>query len=113
MNPAESGSTELFVQHIACVNNAGFVMWFEIERARDNATAGHSGRYPINQSRRLDAAGLEFPAPPLKVGDLIHPRVHAIAGRTERGPAVRYAPNGQTATFAVTGTTLLYSIQPA
>lgn len=113
MNPAESGSVDLHVQHIACVNNAGFVMNFQIRRQRDGRDAGDSGRYPINQSRRIDLSGLEFGGDRLQIGDLVQPRVNAVAGSTRDGPGVRYAPNGQTATFNVRGTTLDYSVEPA
>ncbi|MCF7223274.1 hypothetical protein [Marilutibacter chinensis] len=113
MNPAESGDVDLHVQHIACVNNAGFVMSFQIRRQRDGRHAGDSGNYPINQSRRVDLSQLEFDGGGLEVGDLVQPRVHAVLGSTREGPMVRYAPNGQTATFNVRGTTLHYSVELA
>ncbi|WP_269530901.1 hypothetical protein [Chitinimonas sp. BJYL2] len=109
MNPAESGQTALHVQHIACVNNAGFVMDFKVSN-RDGHKAGDSGGYPINQVRSIDVATLQFNGRGAEVGEEIHPVVHAHAGVTKEGPTVRYAPNGQTATYTVTGTTLIYSI---
>lgn len=111
MNPAESGETELFVQHIACINNAGFAMWFEIDRVSGGGQAGRTRRYPINQTRKVDLATLRFNDEPLQVGDEVRPRVRAIAGQLRTGPSVRYAPNGHTATYTVRGTTLNFSVR--
>lgn len=110
MNPSESGNVELFVQHIACTNNAGFVMWFEIDRPA-GGRAGRSGRFPVNQTRGVDLATLSFNGQPLRVGDEVRPRVRAVAGRLRLGTNVRYADNGQTATFTVRGTTLSFSVR--
>lgn len=110
MNPSESGETELFVQHIACANNAGFVMSFAIERA-GGGRAGGSGRFPINQTRSIDLAQLRFGDQALQIGDRVSPRVSAVAGRTRNGPSIAYAPNGQTATFSVRGTTLSFTVR--
>ena len=37
--------------------------------------------------------------------------VHADAGVTEHGSGVAFAPNGNTATFTVTGTTQSFSVK--
>jgi hypothetical protein len=44
-------------------------------------------------------------------GDDIWPVVHAVFGKTNSGPHVQFAKNGQTATYEVRGTTLNYSVK--
>ncbi|MBN7135121.1 hypothetical protein A7A76_10145 [Lysobacter enzymogenes] len=110
MNPSESGETDLHVQHIACANNAAFVMSFAIER-EGGGRAGASGRFAIHQTRSIDLAQLRFGDEPLHVGDRVSARVSAVAGRTRNGPSIAFAPNGHTATFSVRGTTLSFTIR--
>lgn len=111
MNPSESGEVELFVQHIACTNNAGFVMWFEIDRLSGGGRAGRTPRFPVNQNRSVDLSTLTFNGGQPQLGDVVRPRVRAIAGRIRLGTSVRYAANGQTANFTVRGTTLSFSVR--
>ena len=99
----------LQVQKIACVNDAGFVMNFEL-RFIDPSTgqwvgAANSGNYPIDQTRTIDGQTLNLPA-----GGHMLPEVHAILGETKAGLEVEYQPNGQTATYDVRGGTLTYSV---
>jgi hypothetical protein len=101
------------VQSVACVNNAGFVMSFGIT-VLDTATITEhavegvdSGNYPIVQTRTIDLATIG-----IEEGTILWPRVHAVGGRTERGDdGVRYAQNGQTATYEVSGTTLDFDVR--
>lgn len=91
------------VQKIACVNNAGFVMSFEVTDGR--LSTGSSGNYPIDQTRTIDLEGVGF-----SPGDAVWPRVSAVLGRTEDGSQVTYQPNGQVATYEVKGTTLDFHV---
>ncbi|HEX5503404.1 MAG TPA: hypothetical protein VFW96_12335 [Thermomicrobiales bacterium] len=99
----------LQVQKIACSNAAGFVMNFAIKYLQDDGSwgsAGESGNYPIDQTRTIDGNGQGIPE-----GTPMTPEVHAILGVTHDGtPLVAFAPNGQTATYNVHGTTLNYSV---
>lgn len=93
------------VQKIACINNAGFVMWFEA--LCENRASRGSGNFPINQARVIDLG-----ATPFKTGDGVWPRVHAILGQTQSAAEkVVFAMNGQTAVYEVSGTTQHYSIK--
>jgi hypothetical protein len=100
------------VQYISCDNDAGFVMNFSIHYLDSNgnwqAADWNSGNYPIDQQRTTpDLASIGVPADALAIG----PNVHAVLGDTEMGtPYVQYAPNGQTATYQVRGTTLNFSV---
>jgi len=102
--------TSLQVQKIACVNDAGFVMSFDLQFVDPGTghwvTAANSGDYPIDQTRSLDGQSVNLPA-----GVSIRPEVHAVLGVTHDGDAVEYQPNGQTATYEVKGTTLFYSVK--
>ena len=92
------------------INNGGFVMSFEVRYGGQDGkelASGATERYPINQTKTVDmeeAAGI-------RPGSLMHPRIAAVAGGTKDGPPVEYTPNGQTATYIVTGTT--FSIEVA
>ncbi len=100
------------VQKIACVNNAGFVMNFQIQYldadGAQHLTDWNSGNYPINQTGTSpDLESIGVPANALAVT----PYVNAILGKSNTGnPEVTYAANGQTATYTVTGTTLIFSV---
>lgn len=100
----------LRVQKIACVNHAAFVMRFSVEHIRLDggvATAGSTGNYPVGQTRIIDLAQHG-----LSEGTMMRPKVKAVAGRTKRGNVyVQYARNGQTATYEVRGTTLIFSVK--
>ena len=100
------------VQTIACVNNAGFVMSFGVEildidhGIEETINNLDSGNYPIDQTRSIDLSSTG-----IAEGTLVRPQVHAVWGDTNHGDRwVQYTKNGQTATFAVSGTTLNYSV---
>ena len=95
----------LEVQKIAVVNDAGFVMNFDVETTGGKTDS--SGNYPIDQSRSID-----FGDTPFREGIEIWPVVHAILGKTKSADEhVVFKMNGQTATYEVKGTTLSYSIK--
>lgn len=91
------------VQKIACVNNAGFVMWFQAVTA--GGTSDPTDSYPIDQTRVIDLASTPF-----REGLEFWPEVHAILGKTRSGEHIVFRLNGQTATYDVRGTTFNYSI---
>jgi hypothetical protein len=92
------------VQKIACVNNAGFVMWFQAVTA--GGTSDPTDNYPIDQTRVIDLASTPF-----REGLEFWPEVHAILGKTQSAAEhVVFKLNGQTATYEVRGTTFNYSI---
>jgi hypothetical protein len=100
------------VQTVACVNDAGFVMNFDIEMLDLNTgnitliPGKNSGNYPIDQTRSIDlsSAGIDE-------GTLVRPLVNAVLGKTLSGDKfARYSHNGQAATWEVRGTTLNYSV---
>ncbi|MFI6599065.1 hypothetical protein ACIBHX_22635 [Nonomuraea sp. NPDC050536] len=99
-------------QSIACVNDAGFVMYFNPEFIDPNTGQFVEGTpdspsYPINQSRVINLDQSNVP-----VGAPVRPRVHADGGENESGDTlITYAQNGQTATFQVQGTTLDYTVK--
>lgn len=107
MASQDTDSPTIYVQKIACVNNAAFVMKFAVEFEQGGATKATSEteNYPINQSRVIDLAEHG-----LALRTAIWPFVRAFWGKDARGPRLSYSPNGQTATFSVTGTTLHYAI---
>ncbi|MGF9563843.1 hypothetical protein AAIH70_10045 [Neorhizobium sp. BT27B] len=100
------------ITKIYVVNNAGFVLNFEI---RWSDGKGHwftvdwnSGNYPINQTREtpdLGTLGVPNNAP-------VNVKVHAVAGKENDGDeSVTYvAGSTGTATYTVAGTTLHYSV---
>ncbi|MFI6792503.1 hypothetical protein ACIBG4_34765 [Nonomuraea sp. NPDC050383] len=102
----------LQVENIACVNNAGFVMYFNVEFLDPNTgqfaeSPPDTGNYPINQTRTIPLDSTQVP-----VGASVRPRVHADGGENESGDTlVQYAQNGQTATYEVQGTTLDYTVK--
>jgi hypothetical protein len=102
----------LSVQFINCVNDAGFVMSFGLRTMDDDLheftlDGVDSGAYPIDQARSLDLSTLGF-----SEGTAFRPEVRAILGVVNPGDRwVKYAKNGQTATYVVTGTTLIYSVR--
>ena len=98
-------------QKIVCVNHAGFVMNFSVSilNIEDGSTLviGDSGSYPIGQTRVIDLADYG-----IEEGSLIRPFVHASWGVSNEGNRyARYSPNGASATYHVTGTTLNYSVE--
>lgn len=112
-NPAESGQLELHVQHIACANNAAFVLRFIIQRLDGDRAISQTptgGGFAAGQTRSVDLSALRFHGQVLDVGDRVRIRARAIGGTRRDGPSVAYAPNGHTATFSVRGTTLSFSI---
>jgi len=101
------------VQTIACVNNAGFVMSFGLEVLDiDNGIEAtindlDSGNYPIDQTRTIDLSATN-----IAEGTLVRPQARAVWGDTNHGNRwVKYAQNGQTATYEVRGTTLNYDVK--
>ncbi|NEO75714.1 hypothetical protein [Moorena sp. SIO4G3] len=99
----DAHASTLEVQKIACTNNAGFVMNFYVDI--EGLKTGGSGDYPINQTRTIDVG--EYP---IGEGFSMKPVVNAVLGKTLAGPSVIFKRNGQTATYSVTGTTLIYKI---
>lgn len=100
------------VENIACVNNAGFVMWFNLEyldpdTGKFEQSGPDSSNFPINQTEVIDLNSSSVP-----VGASVRPLVHADGGDNDPGDTlVQYAQNGQTATYEVVGTTLDYSVK--
>ncbi|WP_306214246.1 hypothetical protein [Actinoplanes sp. RD1] len=93
------------VQKVAVVNNAGFVLNFQIT-TRDGQLSAATDTYPINQWRIIDLTST-----PLAEGLDVRPLVHATAGDDVAGNVfVSYCANGQTATYTASGTTLDYSV---
>ena len=112
-NVAESGQTELHVQHIACTNNAWFAIRFVVQRLdgdRAISQALGAGAFPINQTRSVDLSALRFHGQALAVGDRVRLRVGAAGGGRRNGPSVVYAPNGHSAGFSVRGTIASFSV---
>jgi len=100
------------VQTIACVNNAGFVMSFGVEimdldqGIEVTINDLDSGNYPIDQTRSVDLSTTG-----IAEGTIVRPQVRAVWGDTNHGNRwVKFAKNGQTATFEVRGTTLNYDV---
>ncbi|MFY1698053.1 MULTISPECIES: hypothetical protein [unclassified Solwaraspora] len=100
-----SAQAEPCVQRVAVVNNAGFVMSFQVATSTGLQTSA-TDTYPINQWRVIDLTTTALP-----VGADVRPVVDAVAGAT-RTPSgfVSYCVNGQTATYTVTGTTFDYRV---
>ena len=95
----------LEVQKIACLNDGGFVMWFQAVCA--DGSSKSSGDYPVDQTRTIDLGETSFPT-----GIEFWPEVHVVLGKTESADQhVIFAMNGQTATYEVKGTTLHYSVK--
>jgi hypothetical protein len=93
------------VQKIACINNAGFVLWFEA--LCGNRASRPSRSFPINQVGVIDLG-----ATPFQTAIEVRPRVHAVLGQTQVATErVVFAMNGQTAVYEVQGTTQHYSIE--
>ncbi|MBB6346382.1 hypothetical protein ACWGH8_13595 [Nonomuraea muscovyensis] len=94
------------------MNNAGFVMHFDLEYLDPNTgkfteCGPDSGNFPINQTGVVDLESSSVP-----VGASARPLVHADGGVNNPGDTlVQYAQNGQTATYEVQGTTLDYSVK--
>ncbi|ALN84196.1 hypothetical protein IEQ11_03980 [Lysobacter capsici] len=112
-NPAESGQPELHVQHVACVNNAAFVLRFVVQRLDGDRVISQTpagGAFAAGQTRSVDLSALRFHGHALDVGDRVRIRARAIGGTRRDGPSVAFAPNGHTATFSVRGTTLSFSV---
>jgi len=108
--PSQSNDViDLYFQKICCINNAGFVMDFSVRSENGNDVTPYTSSYPINQSMTIDLENLS--SEPLEVGSLVYPHVRAYAGLEKDGVKVRYAPNGQVATYTVNGTTLIYSVE--
>lgn len=100
------------VSKINCVNNAAFVMNFDVsyldEDTGNNVTVNdfNSGNYPIDQKKSLDLHGH------VPNGALCKPLVHAVLGNTNLGDTyVRFDESSDlTAVYDVTGTTLFFSV---
>ena len=91
-------------QKIACVNNAAFVMNFQV--VTQGGKSDPTDNYPVDQTRVIDLANTPFGE-----GVEYWPEVHAILGKTQSaGQHVVFRMNGQTATYNVRGTTTDYSI---
>lgn len=93
------------VQKIACINNAGFIMWFQA--VTPGGTSDPTDSYPIDQARVIDLA-----TTPFRERLEFWPEVHAILGKTQSADEhIVFRLNGQTATYEVRGTTLNYSMK--
>jgi len=111
--PAEPRPAELHVQHIACTNNAWFVMGFIVQRLDGERVIGESAasvRFTAGRTVGVDLSALKFDGEALQAGDRVRLRVDATAGGRRHGPSVAYSPNGHTAGFSVRGTTHNISI---
>lgn len=103
----------LEVQSIAVVNNGLFVMSFGLEIFHEDllewATLDwDSGPYAIGGSSVKDL--MDFGG--LREGAAIRPQVRVRAGGNASAPTyIRYAKNGQTATWEATGTTFSIHIR--
>lgn len=102
----------LYAQYVKVLNHGGFQMSFALSRA-DGTQAGATDYYAVEQIRTVDLATLRFGADqqPLKTGDEVCPAVSVVMGVKNTGPAIRYAENGRSVMYVVTGTTLGYDIQ--
>jgi hypothetical protein len=87
------------VNKIACANQAGFNMKFQVKWNGGNS--GWTGDYPIDQTKSVDLTDLNISS-----GSEVWPEVKAIAGGSKSGDHVVYDPDSNdTATYTVTGTT--------
>jgi len=103
----------LAVEKIACSNEAAFVMDFWISSIDDDGNSGftnnNSGNYPVGQTRVFNLGQGD---PSISEGSIVWPTVKAEAGnQVDANKRLRYAKNGQTATFLVRGTTLNFSVE--
>ncbi|MBB5020083.1 hypothetical protein HNQ59_003396 [Chitinivorax tropicus] len=101
-----------FVQHIVCINRGSLVCRFQIQRLYDGvqAKAGQSGNILYGQHRTIDLEAVAGGDLQLDVHDWIRPVVNAVWGDEQAGPPLRYAPNGMTAVFEITGTPLTFRV---
>lgn len=97
------------VQKIACDNAAGIVMNFNVAYINDDGdtlTFGDSGNYPIDQARTIDLGAAGVPD-----GAFIWPIVNGVAAGTVEAPKkVKYASNGNVATYVVTGVSFNFNV---
>ncbi len=98
----------LEVQTVNCVNNGAFVMSFGLEVFNQDILGWTTindldqGPYPIDQNQSIDLSTTT-----ISEGTAVRPQVRVRWGDTVSAPTyIRYAKNGQTATWVVTGTTL-------
>jgi len=109
-------SKVLQVQKITCANNAAFVMYFRVRRDGDQESeAPTSDNYPVVQMRTFDLKAMaedkaKYPNFSIKAKEEFWASVTALGGVTNQGIKLQYAPNGQTATFDVRGTTLNFTV---
>ena len=93
------------VQKIACVNHAGFSMWFAAQTS--NGIGPWTGSYPVNQVKVIDLGESG-----ISPGQEVWPFVAAVAGKkVASADHVVFAQNGQTATYEVQGSLWSYSVQ--
>lgn len=104
--------SEQQVQKICCVNNAAFVMSFEVQYLDPSTkewtpiSGTNTDNYPVGQSRTVDLSQYSFPQ-----SALLRPYVFAKGGLNQGSDDyVTYAANTNVATYSVTGTTLIYSV---
>ncbi|WP_171014040.1 hypothetical protein [Chitinivorax sp. B] len=102
----------VFVQHVVCINRGSLVTSFRIQQPYNaqQPEAGTSGNILYSQFRAIDLETLQFGEQPLEISDWIRPIVSAVWGSEQAGPPVRYAPNGMTAVFEITGTPLNFRV---
>ena len=91
------------VSTIAVTNDAAMEIQFKIEAG--GMSTGYTDYYPVGQTKSMAVPTIFASGTPVQIA------VHADAGVTEHGSGVAFAPNGNTATFTVTGTTQSFSVE--
>jgi len=87
-------------------NNAAFVMKWGYANCPTHEVSLSTKPFPIGQSECLDVQDIW---PDAQAGQVLRATTEAVAGMHEIiDPAIRYAPDSNTATFACDGTTLSY-----
>ena len=81
------------------------VIWIDPSSGQEKKSAS-SGTYPMGDTRSIDLTSYG-----IADGTLVCPRVHAVLGDTHDGvPQVAFSANGETATYTVVGSTLIFSV---
>lgn len=108
------GSIEPHFHHFIVSNRGAFALRFIVQRFVDGHLISQTrilGRLLAQRSHMIDLATLHFHGRPLEVGDQVRLRIGAAGGVRRNGPLVGYAPNRETATFEIRGTTMMYSVR--
>ena len=110
----KSASTTQYVNTICVANSAGFDLYFDVHDKTNGNHTKTSSSYPIDQTKCMCLAASDscWIIDDLAAGDELKPKVFADGGTDEYGnTAVYFSPNGGTATYTVTGTTLDFSVK--